>query len=154
MRGRKTWALVMSGMRARILRGLESAEGEEPIELVSQARSPHLRDIMADKPGRSFASAGGGRRSAMEPGGDVILRDMQDFAQDTGLFLERHRRAGDFERLAVMAEARMLGVLREELPQSVLTTVFLELPMNLVPLPERDLRTKVLDLIRSHRAAE
>lgn len=147
MGGARTWALVMSGVRARILRGVEDADGEDQIELVSRAPSTHLRDIMADQAGRSFSSDGSGRRSAMEPGGDPVLRDMQDFAADTADLLEKHRRAGDFQRLAVFAEPRMLGILRHEFPATLWATVFLDLPINLVSLPERELRDRVKDHI-------
>lgn len=137
----------MNGVRARVLRGIDDADGEGQIELVSRAPSTHLRDIMADKAGRSFSSDGSGRRSAMEPGGDPVLRDMQDFAGDTADMLEKHRRAGDFQRLAIFAEPRMLGILRNEFPATLWATVFLDLPMNLVGLPEGELRDRVKDHI-------
>lgn len=146
----RTWALVMDAVRARVLRGVEDADGEEPVELVSRAASTHLRDIMADKAGRSFASDGSGRRSGMELGSDPIRRDMQDFAAETAEFLERHRRAGDFTRLAVFADPKMLGILRAEFPATLWETVFLDRPLNLISLPERDLRERVVDQIRSN----
>lgn len=150
MGGTRTWALVMDAVRARVLRGVQDADGEDPVELVSRASSTHLRDIMADKAGRSFASDGSGRRSAMEPGSDPVRRDMQDFAAETADFLEHHRRAGDFSRLAVFADPKMLGILRTEWPATLWETVFLDLPLNLVSMPERDLRERVLDHIRNN----
>ena len=149
MRGTRTWALVMNGVRARVLRGVEDSDGEDPVELVSRANSTHLRDIMTDKPGRSFASGASGRRSGMELGSDPILRDMQDFAGETADFLEKHRRAGDFARLAVFAEPKMLGILRKEFPATLWSTVFLDMPLNLIALPESALRSRVIDEIRN-----
>lgn len=148
MSGSRTWALVMNGVRARILRGVENSDGEDPIEIVSRATSTHLREIMSDKAGRTFPSDGEGQRSAMEPGSDPILRDMQDFAAETVEVLERHRRAGDFARLAVFAEPKMLGILRAEFPSTLRAAVFLDLPLNLVSVPERELRERVLEHIR------
>ena len=150
MSGSGTWALVMNGVRARILRGVESSDGEEPVELVSRAQSTHLRDIMADKAGRSYSSDSSGRRSAMEPGSDPILRDMQDFAGETAEVLELHRRAGDLSRLAVFADPKMLGILRTEFPATLWATVFLDMPMNLISRPQRELRTRVRDYIKSN----
>ena len=149
MRRSKTWALVMNGVRSRILRRLEDGDGEDPVELVSRARSAHLRDIMADKTGRSFQSGSKGRRSTAEMGNDPILRDMQDFASETADVLEKHRRVGDFVRLAVFAEPKMLGILRKEFPATLWSTVFLDVPLNLIALSERDLRSRVLDEIRN-----
>lgn len=139
----------MNGMRARILQGVEDSDGEETVELVSKASSTHLRDLMSDKAGRSFSSGSAGRRSAIEMGSDPILRDMQDFAGETADFLEKHRRAGDFARLAVFAEPKMLGILRKESPATLWATVFLDLPLNLIALSERALRERVLDEIHN-----
>lgn len=144
-----TWALVMNGTRARVLRGLEDGNGKDPIELLSRAPSTHLRDVMADKPGRSFASEGGGRRSAMELGSDPIRRDMQDFAGEVADLLETHRRAGDFHRLAIFADPHMLGILRAEFPATLWETVFLDMPMNIVSLSQDALRDRVLEHIHT-----
>lgn len=143
MRGRTTWALVMNAACARILRDLEQREGAGPIELVSKAKSTHLRDIMADKAGRSFASDHSGRRSALEPSSNPIRRDMQDFARETLEFLEKHRRASDFDRLAVFAEAKMLGIVRQEMPASLREVTMREEAINLVSLSPPDLRAWV-----------
>lgn len=143
--------MVISGVRACILRGVQDGDGEDPIELVSRAPSIHLRDIMADKLGRSFSSGATGRRSAIEMGSDPILRDMQGFASGTAELLEKHRRAGDFIRLAVFAEPKMLGILRKESPATLWAAVFLDLSLNLIALSERGLRARVLDEIRNHR---
>ena len=86
----------------------------------------------------------------MEPGSDPVLREMQDFAKETAEVLDRHRQAGDFARLAVFAEPKMLGILRAECPAALWATVFLDLPTNLISLPERELRDRVLDHIRSN----
>lgn len=144
----KTWALVMNGTRARVLRGLENGVSDKTIELVSKAQSSHLRDILSDKSGRSFASDGSGRRSAMEPGSDPILRDMQEFAVDTIALLERHGRAGDFEKLAIFAAPRMLGILRRELPATLREKVILEEAANYVALPQTELRRTVLKQLK------
>lgn len=145
----KTWALVMNGTRARVLRGLENGVSDATIELVSKAKSTHLRDILSDRSGRSFASDGSGRRSAMEPGSDPIMRDMQDFASETIDFLERHRRAGDFQKLAILAAPRMLGILRREMPATLHDKVILEEPTNYITLPQTELRKAVLRLLKT-----
>ena len=141
----RTWALVADGIRARILRGLEGgAPRPQPhTELITRSRAQHLRDIMSDRPGRAQASDRSGRRSAMEPGSDPIRRDMQDFARELMDRLDSHRRAGDFDRLAIFAAPTMLGLLREEMPQAVRNTVFLERSQNLVQFDEAELREVV-----------
>lgn len=143
----KTWALVSDGVHARILRDLEDGDSQDPIELVSKAKSLHLRDHLSDEPGRSFASHGGGRRSAMESGSDAVLRDMQDFAQETLSVLEDHFRKEHLTRLAIFAAPKMLGVLRREMPASLKNAVTLESDLNLVNLPEAKLRQAVIEAI-------
>ncbi len=145
----KTWALVTNGVRARILCGLEAGVSADSIELVSKASSTHLRDILSDKSGRSFASDGSGRRSAMEPGSDPILRDMQDFAHETCDRLSRHLKAGDFRRLAIFSSPKMLGILRQCLPASLADTIIFERDSNLVGMPEHDLRAEVIRQIKA-----
>ncbi len=149
MTRRKTWALVTNGVRARILRGLEDDDPAKTLELVSKAESPHLRDILSDRAGRSFASDASGRRSAMEPGSDPVMRDMQDFAQEALGTLEGHLRAGRMTRLAIFAAPKMLGILRREMPDSLGAAVILERDLNLINLPEAELRKAVIGELRT-----
>jgi len=144
----KTWALVSDGVHARILRDLEDGDSHDPMELVSKAESTHLRDYLSNKAGRTFASGAGGRRSAMEPGSDVVLRDMQDFAQKIFGVLEDRFRKGKMTRLAIFAAPKMLGVLRREMPASLNSTVILERDLNLVNLPEADLRQAIMRALK------
>lgn len=148
MDGPETWALVSNGVRARILRNLDDGGTDAPVELVRKTEATHLRDLLTDRPGRSFGSDASGRRSAMELGSDPILRDMQDFAREvTGLLDDAHRK-GRFTRLALVAAPKMLGILRRALPPSLRDCVVLERPANLVWLPEAELRTTIRSMLR------
>lgn len=144
----KTWALVTNGVRARILRDLEESEAQEPVEIVSTSTSPHLREIMSDRAGRSFASDASGRRSAMEPGSDPILRDIQDFAQETLDLLAARHHARELTRLAIFAAPKMLGILRRQMPASLREAVFLERDLNLINLSAAELRETVTKTMR------
>jgi protein required for attachment to host cells len=139
----KIWALVLNGARCRILRGASGVVDDAPPELVLRSESRNLRDIMADKPGRSFASARGGRRSAMEYAGDPLAEDQRDFIRQIIALLESHRRAGDFDKLAIYAEHDMLGHLRQMIPQTLADTVIREVPKNLLHLSAQDLAEAV-----------
>lgn len=135
----KIWALVLNGARCRILRGVSGRGEDTPAELVLRSESRNLRDIMSDKPGRSFASAGGGRRSAMEYGSDPLAEDQREFIRQIIALLESHRRAGDFAKLAIFAEHDMLGHLRQMMPQTLADLVIREVPKNLLQLSAQDL---------------
>ncbi len=132
----RTWALVMNGVRSRILRGLANVDGEEHVEIVSHASLRHTRDVLA-----GLSDPSDQERRYTES--NAVVRDMQDFAAEIGDMLEQHRRAGDFARLAVFATPRMLAILRTELPATLRKAVVLELPMDLINLPERELRERV-----------
>lgn len=143
----KTWALVTNGVHARILRGLEKGDHEEPIEIINKSDTTHLGEMMSDKLGRSVSSGTGGRRSAMEPGSDPVHRNMQDFAQETLSVLETHLRAEHFNRLAVFAAPRMLGIIRHEMPSLLQKAVMLESDANLINLPDADVQDFVRNAI-------
>lgn len=148
----KTWALVTNGVRAKVLRGLETSAPEQLIEISTKSASPHLGEIMSDRAGRSFASDGHGRRSAMEPGSDPILRDMQDFAGEMLEMLEARHHAGEMTRLAIFAAPKMLGILRKQMPASLRGAVFLQRDLNLIGLSGADLREAVMKAIREEPA--
>lgn len=139
----KTWALVMNGARCRILRGVSERNDDTPSELVLRSESRNLRDIMSDKPGRSFASSGGGRRSAMEYSSDPVAEDQREFIRQIIALLESHRRAGDFDKLAIFAEHDILGHLRQMMPQSLADRVIREVPKNLLHLSTQELAEAV-----------
>lgn len=139
----KTWALVLNGARCRILRGVSGRGEDVPAELVLRSESRHLRDIMSDKPGRSFTSGGGARRSAMEYGSDPVAEDQREFIRQIIALLESHRRAGDFHKLAIFAEHDMLGHLRQMMPQTLADLVIREVPKNLMHLSAQELAEAV-----------
>ncbi|MDZ7576346.1 MAG: host attachment protein [Pseudotabrizicola sp.] len=144
----KTWALVANGARCRILRGVCGRGSNAPTELVLRSEARHLRDIMSDKPGRSFTSMGDGRRSAIEYAGDPIAEDQREFIRHIIALLESHRRAGDFDTLAVFAEHDMLGHLRRMIPQTLADLVIREVPKNLLHLSAQELAEAVARELR------
>lgn len=147
MRKPTTWALVADGARARVLRGVESDAPAAPLELTSKATTSHLGEMMSDQQGRSFASSGTGRRAGMELGSDPVRRDMQDFARETLQTLEKHHRKGGFQRLAVFAAPKMLGILRDEMPTALAEVVIIEKPANLLWQSDAELLASVREAI-------
>lgn len=139
----RTWALVVNAARCRILRRVGNNGTDAPAELVLRSEARSLREIMSDKPGRAFSSMGGGRRSAMEYAGDPIAEDQREFIRQIIALLESHRRAGDFDRLAVFAEHDMLGHLRQMMPQTLSDLVIREVPKNLLHLSAQELAEAV-----------
>lgn len=128
----KTWIVVADASRARLLvRTGKGGSLEEPEDLVHpEGRMPD-RDIVSDRPGRSFDSAGEGRH-AMEPRTDPGQEAAQEFAREVADVLEGHRAKGDFQRLILIAAPRFLGMLRDHLGKDTRRLVDGELDKDLV----------------------
>ena len=138
------WALVMSSTQVRILRGISRENPHGEPELVLSTEHKDLRDIMSDKPGRSFSSVGPGR-SAMEYASDPVKDAMKAFAEQAVSLLEQHFRKHEFTRLAVVAGPQMLGILRDSLTPDLEQALIAEIPKNLLHESENDLRQLVTD---------
>ncbi|RWL47136.1 MAG: host attachment protein [Mesorhizobium sp.] len=147
MKPRRTWVLIADGARARIVRDpLSSGEptGEHQ-DLVFHSQPRQLREIMADKPGRSFASTGA-RRSAMEYHGNPVREEDRAFAVMLAETLHRHFLAGDFDQLAFAAAPQMLGDLRQAFPESIRKVTVAEIPKDFTKLPTHELRETIRNL--------
>ncbi len=130
------WILVLSATRARLLRGLPAPGEPARPELVLRAPSHKLRDIMSDKPGRSFSSGSKRMRSAMEYGSDPLRQDEIEFLRQVIALVEAHLHAGEFERLVVVSAPRTLGLWREELPGSLRHIISGEIAKNFAGIDE------------------
>lgn len=140
----KTWGLAMSTTRCRVVRGLSSGDESAPSELVLRSEARKLRDIIADNPQRSFANPGAGRRSAVEYASDPVAEDQREFVLQVIALLESHRRAGEFDKLAVFAEQAVLRQLRQLMPRPVRDAVICEVPSNLLQFSEEELPQVIL----------
>ena len=141
MRAIREWYLVLDATTARIVRGLaDTAEAGRP-EIVIRSPVHPLREIMADKPGRSFASAGGSRRSSYEYASDPVKEGRRAFVRSSLALLEQHRRDGEFDALIVAAAPRMLGLLRDEMSAQLRQLVQREIDKDLSGLDQPELLT-------------
>ena len=134
MRGVTTWIVVADAGRARVLQNDGPGKGVKEVPGTDMV-GPHRRDrdIMADRPGRSFDSAGHGRH-AMEPPTDPKRAEQHAFFADVAERLEAAARGGRFDRLVLVAEPRALGELRHLLAPAVAARVSAELDKDLTHL--------------------
>jgi len=164
MAGPTTWALLSDGVRARVLRGIEARGGEEgggeagsgeegggeesggeaaPVILLGRANPAHPRAFPPDRAGRSFASDGSGRCSELEAGADRMRRGLYAFARARPCAPGRRHGAGAFDRLALVASPRMLGILRAGMPGKLGDDVVPERPADPGRVADRNVRTVV-----------
>lgn len=129
------WYVVMNAHEALILRDLRELHDPEHRETMLGGPAPRLRDMYSDRPTRSFASAGGGRRSAVAPHGDPMRDAARSFLRDVFDYLERRRMAGAFNGLVLIGAPDTVGLWREVMPGALRSCIRREVARNLVNLP-------------------
>ena len=131
-----TWIVIADGDQAKVFENDGPNKGLHAVKDL-QFEQDHLKaaDIMADKPGRSFSSAGPGTRSALDyKSGPVEVRERRFIERLADVLKERHEN-GDFERLIVAAAPTALGDLRPALCDGVRAAIIAELPKDLTNVP-------------------
>ena len=124
-----TWILVADGSHAKILQA--SGKGEFQQRSQFGVASLPSRDLVSDRPGRSFDRAGQGRH-AMEPPSDPHVRAKSDFLGEIVDHLDISFCKNDFARLVVVAPPKALGDLRAAFPKRLSNSVIREIPKDVV----------------------
>lgn len=134
-----TWILVADGTQARLLYNDGPGRGIKPFfEEVLHGRNLPGREIMSDRPGRTFDSFGQGRH-AKEPPSDPREVEKRRFAHELAAMLDDALKRGKFDRLVLVAPPKALGQLRAELSKPVRARVSAELGKDLTHLSVREL---------------
>ncbi len=110
-----TWLLIANGTEARLVcndgpgRGFSELDEHLP-------KGPNLpaREIMADRPGRTFDSVGKGRHGK-EPPTDPREVEMRRFLSQVADRLNQAATQGSYDHLVLIAPPKALGLLRQEL---------------------------------------
>lgn len=147
MRAKASWVLIADGARARIVRrrNANSDTDVQAEDLVFAIDHKKTGEIMSDRPGRSFAPEGA-RRSAKEYRSEPEKDQETRFAGMLVDELERRLRAHEFEKLSIVAEPRMLGMLRQKLSPALRQTVVAEVAKDLTKLPRQELDKAIAEL--------
>jgi protein required for attachment to host cells len=128
-------AVVANAARARLYeltgRGAPLVELKDLIRAESQLKG---HEIEADRPGRTFDSAGEGRH-AMEPSLDPRKEEAIRFAREIAEQLSDSYKNHDFQRLCIIAPPAFLGLLRQEIGKPLDAAVAGELNKDLTHEP-------------------
>lgn len=139
MKATKTWIVVADGDQAKIFEHDGPGKGLHAVKNLSLEQE-HLkaRDIMADKPGRAYSSAGPGSRSAVDYRTDPVEVRERRFVEHLAAVLDEQHRGGAFDRLVIAAAPAALGDLRPALSEEIKGAILAELPKDLtnVPIPK------------------
>lgn len=127
------WYLIADGARARVVHRQEFASGyTTELELESIEAHRPSREIGSDRPGRVGESASPARH-AMEPRQDPHEAAKKAFLHEVAAALDRID--GNFDRLVLVAPARVLPELRAALPPRLREKVSEELAKDLTRTP-------------------
>lgn len=120
-RTKDIWVMVADSGRARLFIADEHVTRLIPAELpeLSVEVHHHARDLKSDHPGRSFSSAGGGARQAIEPHHDYHKLEKHNFAAAVAHSLNCAYASGEFNQLVLVVPPRTLGELRKMLGDGV-----------------------------------
>ncbi len=142
-----TWIVVADGARARVFvnDGIGKGLSERP-DLALATDSRRNRDIQADRPGRTFDSAGEGRH-AMEPRTDPHQHDEREFIRDVVDRLNGFAQRGAFERLVLVAAPRALGDMRQLMPKPLSARVVGTVAKDLTKAEPADIETHLEDIM-------
>jgi protein required for attachment to host cells len=143
-----TWVVVADGTRARIY------ENDGPNQGLTEVAGGTLkgdrrrsREIVSDRPGRSFDSKGAGRHAMAYPT-DADRHEHQEFARHVVDWIEAPRRRDRYDQLAIVAAPRTLGDIRDLLSDTSKSKVTCELDKDLVAATADDIVNALSDKIR------
>lgn len=135
MKPKITWIVIADGAQAKVFTHAGPGAGLKAVPELMWGEEPlKAREIMADKPGRSFSSGGHGR-SAMEYSSDPVQVREAKFAKDVADVLNAKFYDGAFERLVIAAAPTALGDLRPHLSKELQQAIVAEIPKDLTNLP-------------------
>lgn len=147
MKAKTTWILVADGAQAKVFEHLGPGKGFKVLEDLKFEQEPlQAQEIMADRPGRSFASAGTAR-SAMEYSSDPVQVRERRFVESVAEELDKQLQKGAFERLIVAAAPTALGDLRPAFSKGLKDVIMAELPKDLTNVPTPKLEGHFADIL-------
>jgi len=133
----RTWVLIADAGRARVLEGRGPGHGLKPISnLTFDNPRPEHEPGGSDR-GRSFESASP-TRHAIEPTSDPDRLSMARFAAELVERLEEQRTAKAFDRLVLVAPAKMMGELRQAVGDALGRMVDGEVIADLTRVPDHE----------------
>jgi protein required for attachment to host cells len=141
----RLWILVINSTRARILRGLTTSGQSAAVELVMKGEVKNLREMFSERPGQETPSQDQRHLSRFERGSASVSKDRREFIGQVLAMLDSHRRAGEFDTLAIFADTEVLGLLRQMMPEALRALVICEVAKNLVHLSAESLPKVILE---------
>ena len=133
-----TLVLVGDGQKALFLRNKGNAQRVDlVVERILEWENPPTREQGSDRPGRSNASVGVARSAMDEVDWHYLAKER--FASELAEALYRHAHDNRFEKLVVIAPAKILGNLRKAFHAEVVDRITAEIPKELTSHPVEEI---------------
>jgi protein required for attachment to host cells len=147
MKATTTWILLVNGAQAKVFEHSGPGTGLTAIrDLFAEEEPLMAREIMADRPGRSFASFSPGR-SAMEYSSDPVQVREARFVKGVAEVLDRRLQESAFNRLIVVAAPTALGDFRAAISDRLKAAVVNEMAKDLTNAPTPQLEKHFKDIL-------
>ena len=124
-----------------------------PLNEWQSGLSHHVRDVVTDKPGRSFGSADGGVRHAYESPSDLHKLEKHRFVQKLVETLDDAYDQGAFKRLVIVGPERSLGEFHGLASAKLRALVMHEVPKDLMKHPRHELEERLKPYLESDAEA-
>ena len=142
-----TWLLVADARHAKVFESTGPRKGVHELEdMELTVDLPKSRELLADKPGRTFDSVGAGRHAKENPT-DPHRQLKRDFARRVVAELRLAMLANKFDRLILVAPPAFLGDLRDELPKGLKDKIAGEVASDLANMPQQQLHARLQEIV-------
>lgn len=136
---KEAWIVVADDAYARIFK-LDKRHLQEIKTLVHPESRLHERDLISDKPGRSFESHTSTRR-AVSPPVSQKKHEAEIFAKFVADFLENAVSDGHIDRIYLAASPNFLGLLRQSMSKLISRLIVCEINKNITHLNSNEIET-------------
>jgi protein required for attachment to host cells len=152
MRSDRTWIVIADGAHARVLEHSDDSPKLEAVESMAfDVDLPPTREIVSDRPGRTFDSKGNARHA--KAGRSDPHRELKrGFAKKLAGALQESLAKKRYEHLVLVAPPTTLGDLREALTKGVRVLVAAEVAQDLVKTPKSQLLRHLRDVLPAKAA--
>lgn len=100
--------------------------------VINEAAGLKDRDLETDRPGRKFSGMNGGSRHGVTGERSTHRHETELFAREVARAVDGARVRHEFDRLVLIAGPRMLGLLRDALPDACRSVVAAEVAKDFV----------------------
>ena len=140
MKRKKVWYVIADGGRARFVERDANGAFRTITSFVSTELHARTHDLGLDRPARVKESANSARH-AVEPRQDLHTAAKEDFIRTVADALAAEHEQGQFDQLVLVAPARVLTELKDQLGKPIVESVVSDLQKDLTKIPDHDLAT-------------